>query len=232
MRTLSVKILTLCLLAITLSGCSAIHHFREEPCKSHAYIRVGLEDYISKRFDSQSQVRIGIIPFSVPANLSNFGGRSSGVGQDIASRLHTHLLRGSSNSIIEVFPRDDWPGKQEEFFRGNFGALSRAHEAGYDLVLIGILDNMRTVEEMSAHSKIIDVDNGVTVWYGSSTATIPSDSLNNPLYLLGLDSARPDKIQTNSLVDLLSECMSADILNPDDIESEGLPTDSTIKLWQ
>ncbi len=227
MRFTSVKFLTLVIAVVTLPGCSTLF-VQTPPCKSHAYVRVGLADYISQRFDSGAPVRIGIIPFSVPANLSNFGGRTLSTGTDIAWRLHAQLLKRNETAIIEVFPREDWPGKQEEFFKGNFGAIAQAREAGYDMVVVGLVDGIRSLEEMTAHSKLIDLDNGITVWYGTSTATIEKPAMDSPLYTLGLSSARPDMVETNNLVDLLSICVANDIVNEDDITSEGLPSDDTV----
>jgi len=217
----AVKLLTLFLVTLFGYGCSTVQ-FQESPCKSRAYIRLGLEPYITQRFDKNAPVRLGVIPFSVPANLTGFGNRAN-LGNELAWRMHAHLVRSEATPIVEIFPREDWPGKQDEFFRGNFGALAHGREAGYDLILVGLVDQLHSLEEMTAHMKIIDVESGVTVFYGSATAHHEMPSLNNPLYLLGVSAPRPDLLQTKAIVDSLSECMAFEVLKDEDIHSEGLP---------
>ncbi|MCB0340129.1 MAG: hypothetical protein KDD53_11020, partial [Bdellovibrionales bacterium] len=140
-----------------------------------------LNEYISKRFPLKAPVRMAVIPFSVPANLSGYSDEHPSVGSKLAWKIHSLLLTTGRVPIVEVFNRQDWPGKKEEFFVGNFGAISNALEAEYDLVLIGYVEPLSTSHGMTIYSKVIDVDGGITVFYGRIDANTVVDDIDPPM---------------------------------------------------
>jgi len=127
-----------------------------------------LKDYLDHRFHSHSQVRMAVIPFSVPANLTANDINQPGAGNEIAWRIQALMLGDGTVPLVEVFNRQDWPAKKEEFFTGNFGAIEMARQAGYDLVLVGYIEPMKSLDSLMLHTKLIEVESGVTVWYGST----------------------------------------------------------------
>lgn len=188
-------------------------------CKSHAYVRQGLREFITQRFHSTAPVRMAIIPLSVPANLSSFHPERPGLGNELAWMIHAHLLRTGAVPIVEVLNRHDWPGKKDEFFSGNFGAIQTAREAGYDLVFVGYLDDLKSLEKLSLHSKIIEVDSGITVWYGQTAAALEKKSWGEAtLEYLGFTESEPTYLSIRHLVDGLSRCTVREL-----IEEEPVP---------
>src|SRR4051812_36516187 len=131
----NVKILT-ALAGFCLCSCSFLYNRYAESCNSHAYLQRGLYAYINSRYHYNSPVRMAIIPFSVPANISADNSERPGLGNELAWKIHAQLLATGQIPIVEVLNRQDWPNKKEEFFTGNFGAIAMAREAGYDLLMV------------------------------------------------------------------------------------------------
>lgn len=211
-------VIKLTLLALCFfSGCSSyvkgLRQLYQDPCKNRAYVRLVLEDYLSRRFHSRSPVRVAVVPFSTPANLSADGLLRPGLDNELAWELHAGLLESGRLPMVEVFNRLDWPGKREEFFTGNFGAISLAAEAGYDLVLVGYLDDIRKLDRFTAYAKLIEVESGITIWYGKSTleAQDPEFQRGEPWWLFG--TRRPDNLLLNELPGGLVQCLLDNLLS-------------------
>ncbi|MCB0334665.1 MAG: hypothetical protein KDD62_00125 [Bdellovibrionales bacterium] len=217
-RCLCVRILTLCCISL-LSGCAVYKDLRYRyaiPCKNHAHLQFIFEDYVSRRFHSQSPIRVAVVPFSVPANLAYRSAEFPGVGNELAWKLHADLLQSGRIPIVEVFNRQDWPGKKDEFFTGNFGAISFARQAGYDLVLVGNLELPRQLGSLTAQAKLIEVESGVTVWYGESTINESyGDYQRERQWWWWYDKKRPDKLMGNQLVEDLAQCLTNNVLSDD-----------------
>ena len=158
------------MLLVFFSGCSLVHEHYGEYCKNHAYVQRHLEDYIRSRFQSGAPVRMAVIPFSVPANVAGLNNQIPGLGSELAWKVHARFLETEIVPITEVLNRQDWPGKKEEFFTGNFGAIAMAKEAGYDLAVIGYVEPQNSMDALTAFVKIVEVESGITVYYGKSTA--------------------------------------------------------------
>lgn len=211
-----VKILTV-LAGISLCSCSFVYDRYGESCKSHAYLHRGLHEFINSRFHYNSQVRMAVIPFSVPANLSAIDSERPGLGNQIAWQVHGHLLKSGEVPIVEVFNRQDWPYKKEEFFTGNFGGISMAREAGYDLLLVGSIEPSRDRDEMISHVKILEVESGITVYYGK----ISTSTLRRNMHELGsklwLNDEVPSLMYTDELTQSLARCIIKAVLaDPDE----------------
>lgn len=216
-RSLRPFVIILTLLTTFLSGCSmkvfSWQHHTEEPCNNHAYIRMPLEEFITKRYHMNNQVRMAIIPFSVQANLARTGNNYLGWGNELAWLLHAKLLESGKIPMLEVFNPREWPGKREEFFTGSFTALSLAREAGYDLVFVGFLENLRSSDKLTALGKVIDTDSGITIWYGKSEVgeiNFPTRH-GDPWRLFG--DRRLDQLNTTTLKDDLTRCLAENLLS-------------------
>jgi hypothetical protein len=217
-----VKILTLGLFLMALtSSCSLISRktfeLSGEECKTHAYINQDLESYLSQRFGSRSQPRLGIIPFSVQANFSGWGQYKPNWGYDLAVMLHQQLLSSGKVKISEVLDRRDWPGKSEEFFAGNFGAIQSAKNAGYDLVLVGQQESLRNVSDLTIVTKLIDTDSGITVWYAKSTVYSYRPEIEKSAAYVNLSTRRPDLNYATDNAQALSKCIVEAMLPPEEI---------------
>lgn len=219
LRPFLVKLLTLCAI-ITFCRCSYIKNNYGEHCNSHAYLQRMLNQHISSRFHRNAPVRMAVIPFTVPANLSAIDSERAGLGNKLAWQLHAALLSTGEIPIVEVFNREDWPGKREEFFTGNFGALSIAREAAYDLVLVGMLEQQKNLDQITAYTKIMDVDSGITVWYGKTTVTSIRRDLDNWYDTFWLDDKDPAQFYSESTLNKISTCIAQAVINEEELIQE------------
>lgn len=208
----SVKVLTL-LATFTLASCSWVYNHYGESCKSHAYLNRVLGEHISSRFYNHAPVRMGIVPFSVPANLSVRNGEFPGLGNQMAWQIHQNILDSGQVPIAEVLNRQDWPSKKDEFFTGNYGALAMAREAGYDLVLVGLVEQQKELDTMTAYSKILDVESGITVWYGKTVTSSNRDDLDNLSWNFRMSNYEPATMHYDSLIYKSSKCIVRAIIN-------------------
>ena len=107
-----VRLLTLFTL-VFLAGCSYISRHFEETCNFRAYLRTPFADYVSKRYPLGAPIRVGVIPFSVPANVAAHSNELPGLGNQLAWMVKDELLARGTMPIVEVLNRQDWPGKKE-----------------------------------------------------------------------------------------------------------------------
>lgn len=199
---------TVLTLAVGLTRCTYIQRHYVDPCNSRAYVGNDLAMYLNKRYHSNAPVRVGIIPYSVPANLSPSGGPDlPSFGSTLAWKLHQELISSGDIPVVEVFNRQDWPGKKEEFFTGNFGAISLGREAGYDLVMVGYVEPVRSIDSLSSYTKLIDVESGVTVYYGKNTATTYRPEMAGTLDSLWLKSKDPSESYLGNMTESLARCI-------------------------
>ncbi len=159
-----------------------------------------------------AQVRMAVIPFSIPANLSNQGSERPGMGENLARMIHSQLLAHGEVPIVEVFNRKDWPSKKEEFFTGNFGAISISREAGYDLVMVGMIETMHGIDSITAYSKVIEPESGTTLWYGETTVSTRQKEWDRWLDNSWLKNRRPDQLYLDPMANRLAECIVKDVL--------------------
>lgn len=200
-------------LLCSLAACSLINEHYAEPCNYRAYTRSVLVDHLSSRFTMDSPVRMAVIPFSVPANLAAYDVHRPGLGNELAWQVQADFLSTGTVPIVEVFNRQDWPGKSEEFYTGNFGAISLAREAGYDLVLVGSVPPMRELDKMTALTKLIETESGLTLWYGQSSVSSYEPELSGARSWVGLERHVPSELYLRAMQDKLSQCIVRGILD-------------------
>ena len=140
-------------------------------CKIRAYLDSGVRDFVSTRYRSHLPVRMAILPFIVPETFAPVGDVSRNFGRELASKFQMALLGTQEISIVELFDRERWPGRKEEFFAGNYKAIQFARDGGYDLLMIGYMEPPINDKDMVVHTKVIDAVNGVTLWHATTTAT-------------------------------------------------------------
>jgi len=207
---------TLTVVTATLAGCSVMEARFSDTCNSHAYVRTVLADHISSRYASNAPVRMAIIPFAVPANIAAYDNENPGVGNALAWKIQAGILQSEQIPIAEVLNRQDWPGKKEEFFTGNFGSIGLAREAGYDLVLVGYVEGIADLSTMVAFSKIIETESGMTLWYSKTTAQVSGKKRTDRILAHArMGERRPDILYTTELIDDLAECIVRDSMSED-----------------
>jgi len=184
-----------------------------EYCKTRAYVWTDAESFITTRFPRHSPVRLAIIPFVTPANLAARDNELPGLGNQFAWSVQRDLISAEIFPIVEVLNRQDWPGKKEEFFTGNFGSLNYARDAGYDLVMVGYLEPQDRIDTIVVHTKLIDVESGITLWYGTNTTYTIRPDLLEVSSTFGFTDRRPDLMYTNPLMQEASRCIAWSVLN-------------------
>lgn len=196
-------LLTLALFA----GCAYLPPRYTEICNSRSYVSHDLEEYVRTRFPLGSPVRMGVVPFSTSENLTGLSDYRPGLGLTLAQEFRARALGYETIPIIELFNREDWPGKRDEFFKGNFTAIKMARNAGYDLVFVGLIDNPTGTDKARIFTKLIDVEGGVTIWYGLSEVASWRNDINYVESRLRIIKRKPAEIFSNQLYDRAGKCI-------------------------
>lgn len=204
-----------------LSGCSTVsttlNLHPEEQCNSRAYLRIPFHEYLRKRFPLYSPVRVGIIPFSTPANLAPRHDDLPGVGNTLVWQLRNELLASGEIPIIEIMDRDAWPEKSREFQTGNYRSIEMARHAGYDLVLVGHVSNARTADSMTVQAKLIEIENRLTIWNGESTVTTNRTERERSIPTRWWLTREPSNLHTNILLDEMAKCLASNLLDEEPV---------------
>gem|GEM_PF-708022 len=207
---LRVSLLTL---PVILSSCAMLFRHTGETCTTRAYVRTDIPAFIDQRFKGGVTARMAVIPFVTQANFTAQNSELPGISDQLGWTTQRELLAYDTLPIVEVFNRQDWPGKKDDFFTGNFGALSLARTAGYDLVLVGYLDRLYRLDEWTIHTKIIDVDSGTTLWYGTSRVVTNRHDMFEVSGTFGITSQRSDMLYTEAMVNEAGRCIARDIMH-------------------
>ncbi len=187
-----------------------------EGCNIRTYIDGGLKDYLSTRNSSAQIPRFAIIPFEVPANFTRPGANSERFGHELARMFTRELLRQGDLGIVELFDRENWPGKRAEFFTGNYHAIEIARSAGYDFVIVGYLENIVNESDISVLTRVIDTSNSMTLWYAQSTVSSNERMLRRTYSNMTkgfLVRDQPDSFAFPERLNILVSCSVAGILS-------------------
>jgi len=216
----------------TLTGCLAIQNRYAEECKSRTYLRIPVQEHLSTEYSNNPMARLGIVPFVAPANFAGFGDSQPPLGSQLAWRLQAEMLHLNKIPIVEVTTWTDWPLKREDFFSGNFEAMQRARDAGYDLVFVGYLEESNP-QEVAVLGKMIDVNLGKTLWYGRALAFSRRNKLADLKRHFG--PSYDHSINTLDLYPLYSklvECLAEEALSDDlEIDDDDNATPSWLRGW-
>ncbi len=199
-------------LATISIGCSLIpaifttDYDIKDSCKIRAYIYEPLWDVLSDQNDTNTPPRVGIIPFTVPANLTSTTSSTTGLGHEMAWEIHQTLLQKQGQAIFEILNREDWPGKRQEFYTGNFGGISQAYSAGYNYIIVGNLQPLASLNKASLLIKVINVASHKSVSYIEVKRWIPHfhPYMRPPSFLD--DGYEPSSYYPNRLFKPLARC--------------------------
>ena len=162
---------------------------------------------------------MAVIPYSTPANLSRQSDQRPGLSNLLAWQIQSELLRSAELPIVEVLNRQDWPGKKDEFFTGNYGAITQARAAGYDIILVGVLEPTNSIDKMTVYTKVIEVESGITIWYAQTSAQSFENKRNRVASNLHITRREPDQMRyIQTLTNTLANCVVFSILN-DELET-------------
>ena len=205
------KILNSCFLFIFLisfTACAFIDITENETCKNHANINIKLKKYLTDRYKSKNLVRLGIFPFSVPANFTAKSLDKLDYGTMLAQKLQPTLLSLGIFQTAELLDYQEWSGKKEEFFSNNLLAIEIGKNIGLDFIVVGYLAPYNHIEKMTVYSKIIDVNTGMTVFYGETTAYNNYLNERKEKASFGLIEYKPSDFKLDDFTDKLMQCHS------------------------
>ncbi len=215
-RPICVSFLTL---AVLLTSCSFLGDSVGEWCNTRAWVHTDLESFVYQHFKGSQQARVGVIPFISQANLADRYDGQTGLGTQMAWAVQRELLSKNVFPVVQMLAHEDWPGRKQEFFAGNFGSLAFARDAGLDFVLIGYIDWPDRLDKWVIHTKLIDVHTGTTLWYGSSTVTTSRPDMLEVSSTMGLTDRRPDQYHMQQIRDTAATCIVHDMLTLPDVDN-------------
>jgi len=165
-------------------------------------------EYVSNRFQKGSIPRVAVVPFEVPVNFSPIMNPELRYGFKLAQMFQQSLLSQNEKIIVEVFDRSNWPGKKMDFATGNMIAMKQARDAGYDFLVVGVMDEMTNANNLSIQTKLIDTENSTTVWYGISQSVWPRRPTQDFLNFLsrGIYPKRDDVFEIQDRTKKLVDC--------------------------
>lgn len=203
------KILNFCFLFIFLisfAACAFIDITDKETCKNHANININLKKYITSRYANKNLIRLGIFPFSVPANFTAKNLDRLDYGTILAQKLQPTLLALGLFSTSELLEYSEWSGKKQEFFSDNLLAIEIGKNIGLDFIVVGYLAPQNHIEKMTLYSKVIDVNSGMTVFYGETVAYNNYLNERKNKADFGLIEYKPSDFKLNEFTDSLMQC--------------------------
>ena len=201
------------------SGCS-LRKFpsQRSGCKMRTHINVGLQDYLSSRFHSPKVPRVGILPFLVQETFASSARPDLHQGRMFAQMVKLELVSQADDlGVIEFFDVDIGPDKKEDFERGNYIAIETARRAGYDLVVIGKMAEIRNEHDIEVTIRIIDTANNVTLWHSKNILYSQEREWRRSLAnfaVFGVDD-RPDLFDLPARTAELAKCSVRRILRED-----------------
>lgn len=216
LRTLNL-IALLSLILLSFNGCPLRKlPVQSETCKIQAYVDQSFVNYLSSRYKRGNSPRVAVIPFDVQENFSPPMNPNLRFGTKLAQGFQQQFLARNENIIVEVFLRD-WPGKRLDFTAGNFQAIQYAKDAGFDFVVVGFVEDMVNDLKMRVHTKVIDVNDSLTIWYGTTDVKSNARSARGFMRAAtrGSYPERDDLFEFEERFDKLTQCTAERIFKVD-----------------
>lgn len=173
-----------------------------------------MESFISSRFSRDAPVRLGVVPFSAPANVAGTSDRRAGLGFRLASILQGKLLEYQTIPIVELIPRDDWPGKRRDFYEGSHDAIALGREMGFDLILVGVITDY-SLDHLSFSGRILETEAGITVWYGTAQISSYRPVLDRTVEGIGWQKRVPSQLYIDEILEEAGRCIAREAMKDD-----------------
>lgn len=220
-RTHFIFSLVLLSAAFMISCSPIIYQAPKSSCSIRSYTDVGFLGYLSRQKDNGNPIRLAVMPFEVPQNFVLTYKRNRGnIGNSLARDIQMELKRSGVIDVVEYFDNPSWPGKRAEFSKGNFDSLKNARQAGYNLVLVGYLEEITNESDLNLQLKIIDTANFVTIWHVRTTASSKARAERRYLSRFGLAKDKPALFDFSGRLDMLTKCSVSNLLKDHPLGSE------------
>ncbi|MGI6680965.1 MAG: hypothetical protein ACOX3T_05760 [Bdellovibrionota bacterium] len=199
---------------LSFSACSiaSITSYTNQ-CKNHANIKINVKRYVNSQYSRRKFLRLGIFPFSVPANFSSYSVDRADYGTLLAQELQPTLLSLDVFSTAELLDYNDWSNKKQEFFSNNIKAIEIGKNLGLDFIVVGAMSPNNFVDKMTVYSKIIDVNTGITIFYGETTGINEKFENKNFLNANFNSKSDPSDLMLDRLTNTTMRCHGNLILN-------------------
>lgn len=209
--TWSVTILTVC--AASLSGCGLLERHVETSCKSHAFVKVPVEEYVLSGFDSSRPVRVVVLPFLAQSNLGSvrFGQFPESFGTEVARLVQAQILERGVIPVVELSMNGPRAAPFNDLYGGNFEVIEWARSQGYDLVFVGQVEQFVSLEGLTLTAKLIDVTKQITLWYGQARVDSRAQAARNVGMGLGVVQRGQRLPEYRRLAELTVSCLVSSV---------------------
>jgi hypothetical protein len=216
-RRLAVNIMTVT--SLLLSACGLFERHVQTACKSHAYVRVNVEDYLKAAFPPNHGASVVLLPFVAPQNVgigaTRFGQFPESFGTEIARIAQGQMLEYGVIPVVSLATQGPRVAPYADMFGGNYEAMEWARTQGYDLVFIGQLEPLSSLESVSITGKLIDVTKQVTLWYGRAKIDSRSQLARDLGASLGLTKRGQQLPEYRRLTELAVSCLMTSVFKAD-----------------
>jgi hypothetical protein len=201
--------LFLTVLITTASGCAVFDRQLVHRCNSHAYTRSDIEGYVAQHFRERDKLRVAVLPFVTAPQFekAGFGQSPEGLGFQFGRFIQAQLMEFQVFPVVEFVSRAPSPGAFQDMFAGNYHSITWARDAGYDFVVVGLLEPLSSVDSYTISGKLIDTSNGVTIWYGRSTETSYRNQIHHGLSAIGAERRERVYPDYPRMAELVSSCL-------------------------
>lgn len=215
---ISVTILTI--LLTLLGGCGLWERHVETSCKSHAFVRIPVEEYVQTGFDSSRPVRVVVLPFLTQPNLGSarFGQFPESFGAEVARLVQRQLLEQRVIPVVELSFNGPRVAPFGDLYGGNYEVIEWARTQGYDLAFVGQVEPLVSLEGIALSGKLIDVTKQVTLWYGRAQVDSRAQIARDLGTRVGLVQRGTRLPEYRWLTELAVRCLVANVVNPEEEE--------------
>ena len=83
--------------------------------------------------------------------------------------------------------------------------------------MVGNIEKMTNIDSMTIQTRIMEVDSGISIWYGQSTVD-SNRKLHNELKSdYWLEKRRPDRVPTKAMTHKLARCIVDGVMNAETV---------------
>jgi len=133
------------------------------------------------------------------------------------SKKDIEILFSSNFDINQTVPEEDLGIYVNPLFyaidAGNFQAIRLAQDAGFDFIFVGYLERLQHHTKLSLLGKLIDVQNGITIWYGKSELGEIKYKTHQGDIWGWFGERRLDEIDLNANLQKITKCLVNDALS-------------------
>lgn len=209
-------VIILTVLALLLGGCGVWERHLQTSCKTHAFVRVPVADYLQTAFHPAHPTRVVVLPFLTQTNFGSarFGQFPESFGTEVARLVQAKILEQEVIPVVELSMNGPWVASFADLHGGNYAVLEWARAQGYDMVFVGQLEPLVSLDGLTLTGKLIDVTKQVTLWYGRAQLDSRAQALRNVGAGLGVVQRGQHLPEYRRLTELTVDCLVSSVFEP------------------